>query len=100
MVCNLLNASENKINEVAKVVSTKKEAQAVVDCIFDTITKTLKKRLLGQGGSGKKLNKFIKSFSKSFVNSFSKTAELGFKYGIPITKDIIIPLVQAAAKSK
>jgi len=32
------------INEVAKVVSTKKEAKAVVDCIFSTITKTLKKR--------------------------------------------------------
>ena len=32
------------INEVAKVVSTKKEAQAVVDCIFSTITKALKKR--------------------------------------------------------
>ncbi|MBW2025018.1 MAG: HU family DNA-binding protein, partial [Deltaproteobacteria bacterium] len=25
------------INEVAKVVSTKKEAQAAVDCVFDTI---------------------------------------------------------------
>ena len=34
----------NLINEVAKVVNTKKEAQAVVDCIFDTITKTLKKK--------------------------------------------------------
>ena len=32
------------INEVAKVVSTKKEAKAAVDCIFDTITKSLKKR--------------------------------------------------------
>ncbi|NLD35302.1 MAG: HU family DNA-binding protein [Desulfatiglans sp.] len=32
------------INEVAKVVSTKKEAQAAVDCIFDSITKTLKKK--------------------------------------------------------
>lgn len=32
------------INEVAKTVSTKKEAQAVVDCIFGTITKTLKKK--------------------------------------------------------
>ena len=31
------------VNEVAKVVSTKKEAKAAVDCIFDTITKTLKK---------------------------------------------------------
>ena len=32
------------INEVAKVVSTKKEAQAAVDCVFSTITKTLKKK--------------------------------------------------------
>jgi nucleoid DNA-binding protein len=32
------------INEVAKIVSTKKEAQAAVDCIFDTITRTLKKK--------------------------------------------------------
>jgi len=32
------------INEVAKLVSTKKEAQAVVDCVFSTITKALKKR--------------------------------------------------------
>ena len=32
------------INEVAKVVSTKKEAKAAVDCILETITKTLKKR--------------------------------------------------------
>ena len=31
------------VNEVAKVMSTKKEAKAAVDCIFDTITKTLKK---------------------------------------------------------
>lgn len=32
------------INEVAKGLNnTKKEAQAVVDCIFDTITKALKK---------------------------------------------------------
>jgi nucleoid DNA-binding protein len=31
------------INEVAKVVSTKKEAQAAVDCVMDSITKTLKK---------------------------------------------------------
>ena len=31
------------INEVAKVVSTKKEAKAAVGCIFDTITKSLKK---------------------------------------------------------
>ena len=32
------------VNEVAKVVNTKKEAQAAVDCIFSTITKTLKKK--------------------------------------------------------
>ena len=32
------------ISEVAKVVGTKKEAKAAVDCIFDTITKSLKKR--------------------------------------------------------
>jgi len=32
------------INEVAKVLSTKKEAKAAVDCIFDSITKTLKKK--------------------------------------------------------
>jgi len=31
------------INEVAKVVSTKKEAQAAVDCVFSTITTALKK---------------------------------------------------------
>ena len=32
------------INEVAKVVGTKKEAQAAVDCVLDSITKTLKKK--------------------------------------------------------
>ncbi len=32
------------VKEVAKVVSTKKEAQAAVDCIFSTITKALKKK--------------------------------------------------------
>ena len=31
------------VNEVAKSVNTKKEAQAAVDCVFDTITKALKK---------------------------------------------------------
>ena len=31
------------VNEVAGVVSTKKEAQAAVDCIFESITKALKK---------------------------------------------------------
>ncbi len=32
------------INQVAKVVNTKKEAQAAVDCVFSTITKALKKK--------------------------------------------------------
>ncbi len=32
------------VNEVAKVVSTKKEAQAAVDCVFSIITKALKKK--------------------------------------------------------
>jgi nucleoid DNA-binding protein len=32
------------INEVAKGLNTKKEAQAAVDCVFDTITKALKKK--------------------------------------------------------
>jgi nucleoid DNA-binding protein len=32
------------INEVAKVVSTKKEAQAAVDTVFDAIKKALKKK--------------------------------------------------------
>jgi len=32
------------INEVAKVVGTKKEAQAAVDCVFETIKKSLKKK--------------------------------------------------------
>ncbi|MFW6334691.1 MAG: HU family DNA-binding protein [Desulfosalsimonas sp.] len=31
------------VNEVAKVVSTKKEAQAAVDCVLQTITKALSK---------------------------------------------------------
>jgi len=31
------------INEVAKVVSTKKEAQQAVDCVISSITKALKK---------------------------------------------------------
>ena len=47
------------INEVAKVVSTKKEAQAAVDCVFSSITKALKKKdtvtLVGFGTS--KVNK-------------------------------------------
>ena len=32
------------INEVTKVVGTKKEAQAAVECVFDSITKALKKK--------------------------------------------------------
>ena len=32
------------INEAAKVVSTKKEAQAAVDCVLATIKKALKKK--------------------------------------------------------
>ena len=32
------------VKEVAKVVNTKKEAQAVVDCVFSTITNALKKK--------------------------------------------------------
>jgi len=32
------------INEVAKVVSTKKSAKDAVDCVLATITKTLKKK--------------------------------------------------------
>ncbi len=32
------------INAVAQVVSTKKEAQAAVECVFDTITKALKEK--------------------------------------------------------
>jgi DNA-binding protein HU-beta len=30
------------INEVAKIVATKKEAQQVVDCVFENITSALK----------------------------------------------------------
>jgi DNA-binding protein HU-beta len=32
------------VNEVAKVVDTKREAQEAVDCVFSTITKALKKK--------------------------------------------------------
>jgi nucleoid DNA-binding protein len=32
------------VNEVAKAVNTKKEAQEAVDCVFSTITKALKKK--------------------------------------------------------
>jgi DNA-binding protein HU-beta len=32
------------VNDVAKVVSTKKEAQAAVDCVFASVTQALKKK--------------------------------------------------------
>ncbi len=32
------------VNDVVKVVSTKKEAQAAVDCVFASITQSLKKK--------------------------------------------------------
>ncbi|MFC1839279.1 HU family DNA-binding protein [Thermodesulfobacteriota bacterium] len=32
------------VNQVAKVVNTKKEAQAAVDCVFNSIKKALKKK--------------------------------------------------------
>ena len=32
------------VNEVAKVVNTKKGAQAAVDCVFSSITKALQKK--------------------------------------------------------
>jgi nucleoid DNA-binding protein len=32
------------VNDVVKVVSTKKEAQAAVDCVFASITQALKKK--------------------------------------------------------
>jgi nucleoid DNA-binding protein len=32
------------VNDVVKVVSTKKEAQGAVDCVFATITQALKKK--------------------------------------------------------
>lgn len=32
------------INEVAKIVSTKKEAKDAVDCVFESITKAMKKK--------------------------------------------------------
>ncbi len=32
------------VNEVANVVSTKKEAQAAVDCVFSTITEALENK--------------------------------------------------------
>ncbi len=32
------------VSDVAKVLNTKKEAQAAVDCVFSSITKSLKKK--------------------------------------------------------
>jgi len=32
------------VNDVVKVVSTKKEAQAAVDCVFASVTQALKKK--------------------------------------------------------
>ena len=32
------------VNELAKVVGTKKEARAAVDCVFSSISKTLRKK--------------------------------------------------------
>ncbi len=40
------------VKEVAKVVNTKKEAQAAVDCVFSTITKALKKNTVTLVGFG------------------------------------------------
>jgi len=40
---NKMNKSD-LINEVVKVVGTKKTAREAVDCIFSTITKNLKKK--------------------------------------------------------
>jgi DNA-binding protein HU-beta len=37
-----MNKSE-LINEVSRMVGTKKDAQAAVDCVFDTITNALQK---------------------------------------------------------
>ncbi len=34
----------NLVKEVAKVLNTKREAQAAMDCVFSTITKALKKK--------------------------------------------------------
>ena len=35
---------EDLVKEVAKVLNTKKEAQAALDCVFSSITKALKKK--------------------------------------------------------
>ena len=40
------------VNEVAKVVSSKKEAQAAVSCVFDSIKKALKKESVTVIGFG------------------------------------------------
>ena len=33
------------VNEIAKVVNTKKETQSAVDCVFSTITNALKRNM-------------------------------------------------------
>ncbi len=40
------------VNEVAKVVGTKKAAQAAVDCVFETIKSVLKKETVTLVGFG------------------------------------------------
>jgi nucleoid DNA-binding protein len=40
------------VNEVSKVVSSKKEAQAAVNCVFDSIKKALKKESVTVIGFG------------------------------------------------
>ena len=63
------------INEVAKVVSTKKEAQAAVECVFSTISEH---SLLGQGSS--LLPVFVQSLllppSCMFVSSVCPVGQL------------------------
>ena len=44
MMTMMEREKEDLVKEVAKVVNTKKEAQAAVDCILSTITKALKKK--------------------------------------------------------
>ena len=52
------------VNEVAKVVSTKKEAQTAVDCVFSSITKALKK---GDTSVAKRSPKYILSANCSLI---------------------------------
>ncbi|MCF8083867.1 MAG: HU family DNA-binding protein [Deltaproteobacteria bacterium] len=67
------------VNEVAKVVSNKKEAQAAVDCVFDTIAETLKKKekvtLVGFGTfkvDERKARKGINPQTKEVINIKAK----------------------------